>query len=533
MKFLFLIALVSCSSISKKPKDCIGDTERYETNKEVLKINHCYFQPLKETDYNGEKLKPSQKYVGIYDYTNDKWLLDPIYVHIFHLRNNITFVKKLGDKNYSIINLLDKKLTPTEFSDPVDIYYCPYGICLGRESVFQLNGDQSHIALYDYNTGEIYKKIDHVDSAISLGDKKILQPYYTSKDGGLIIRRVRENGSKYYQVYSSKGEPLSHEMEAANVYPFRVGFEQDLNKYNEGYKVAEVFFEKINSKEDLYWPIFFDSTQYLKKPENHKGYKFYTALADPNAEDSRWFREFGIWIAEFKDSKYITNQSWLMPIDINERYKHLSMQDDKKLLEVYYIEYTYVSNQDGSVSRGRRMFHEFEDRVEDISEKKVYPNKKALLSFLDQHEKNVPTLVAEGKNNAIRIKAWDQRAAEIKRNNSIQTRDEFIERIHKNGPNPTSLQTYYYDVGVYCKYNGPRCSTYQQNYRNLENSSNRSNELANQKRLNDLYNSQSAGGSLRRNGIVQDVEDLNTKAVNSAKEKERVRVRDEQWKKKR
>lgn len=50
---------------------------------------------------------------------------------------------------------------------------------------------------------------------------------------------------------------------------------------------------------------------------------------------------------------------------------------------------------------------------------------------------------------------------------------EFVYMIDTQGPDMTSLQTFGYDVAVYCQYRGPHCSTWRQRYKKAENENNR------------------------------------------------------------
>lgn len=82
---------------------------------------------------------------------------------------------------------------------------------------------------------------------------------------------------------------------------------------------------------------------------------------------------------------------------------------------------------------------------------------------------------------------------------------------------------------MYCQYRGPRCSSYQAQYRALESSRNQASELANQQRINNYVNGGSGvatGGTREASGSTERY----NAAVKRAAEKERVR-RDEQWQK--
>lgn len=65
-----------------------------------------------------------------------------------------------------------------------------------------------------------------------------------------------------------------------------------------------------------------------------------------------------------------------------------------------------------------------------------------------------------------------------------KTKEEaFIAFVHKYGPNPTSLQDFNYDVGVYCQYRGPRCHEYRVMYQKMEREYNARAEAANMRRI--------------------------------------------------
>lgn len=59
----------------------------------------------------------------------------------------------------------------------------------------------------------------------------------------------------------------------------------------------------------------------------------------------------------------------------------------------------------------------------------------------------------------------------------------FIDRIHRDGPDTTSVQTYTFDVAQYCKYDGPRCHELSVAALKFQRSQNAAAESANMARL--------------------------------------------------
>lgn len=537
MKYLILAFLVACSTGSEiktskrnanRPQKCDRNNfDEYLGNRKVL-LSYCYFSPPADGMYFGEKLEAKNKYTGLYNYTNETWLIDPVYDEVISSVNQNVFLKKYNEKTFVQLNLDTKHVTPTEFTVFIEVPRSWDNSENDRIELWGLDEGVTKIAFVDYKTGEIYNKIDNVDGEIEIDSKRdrALAPYFSSFSRGYLIRRVRKNGSKYYQVYSKKGEPLSHEINAKNVYPFYVTGTMGTAIT---YQRSRVFFEKVGN--DLYWPIFFNETEYLKKPANFKGLRFERSHL-PTNDDPNWFREFKVFVGEFSGSKDLSYSDGKIQFQLALRLEGLLNQKDKpKLRDYYYVDYPELYTE---IRMVKYPVFEYADRVEVPKLSPTFKNRSELNQYLANQLKTAPSHIAKRKQFREDVK---QRRAEAIKNGTYvpaQTPQEaFIERIHKYGPNPTSLQTYYYDVGVYCRYKGPRCASYQQTYRNMENSSNSANELANQRRLNDVYNKSNSSSSGIGSSYGQATTDRYNSAVKSAAEKERVRVRDEQWKKKR
>ena len=189
---------------------------------------------------------------------------------------------------------------------------------------------------------------------------------------------------------------------------------------------------------------------------------------------------------------------------------------------------------DGSIYEANRDLFTYEDRAEIPEEKKIYKSRELALAEIKKDEATILTRATKEKENYDRQKVAQAKKKRDAYDAAIARQNQFIERIHQYGPNAASLKDYSYDVAMYCRYNGPRCSTYQQMYRNLENSTNQANELRRQQEYNAHLNRNSSGGGAvqRTDGMAQQSRDRYNSAVKGAAEKERIRVRDEQWKKK-
>lgn len=527
MKYLLLLGLIACSSVSKKPEDCAKNSFDHDVGGKTHKLRICHRKEAKPFEMDGEKFEADRTYSGLYDDGEGEWLLLPKYGDILVSREEYAMVKKYGQKNYTIIELATKKETPSSFSDHIKLRHSIYQHLGTFNNLYELDGDPKKVAIYDFETWEIFKTFDDLDSPIQVGKDLELLPYYTSIDGGFIFRRVRSDGSKFYQVYSSQGEPISPEFDASKVFPFHLKYEQTPYKHKYDYDEVWVFFEKVDDKKDLYWPIFFDDTRYMARPSNFKGFRKYEPIT---SEPNRIFPDYGPLFGEFTDSKYLSDIGWRLPVDLDERFKALTKKtDEKKFLDYEVLTYQGVSFD--SISTLRKRVYYYEDRVEVPLDKKTYKNKAELLAEIKELEKDLPTKLKVAKAAIEKRKVEEYESKKAKNENSLAAKKEFIDYIHKNGPNPTSLQTYYYDVGVYCKYGGPRCSSYQQAYRNMENGANMAAETRRMQVYNEQLNARSTAAPLKKSGIAQEAKDRFNSAVKHASDKEKKRVSDERMRK--
>lgn len=87
-------------------------------------------------------------------------------------------------------------------------------------------------------------------------------------------------------------------------------------------------------------------------------------------------------------------------------------------------------------------------------------------------------------HGSTRGEAWLKAKGLLQPNPATQV---FIDRIHRDGPDRSSLMAFSVDVGNYCKAGGPRCHDYTVQARQMERQQNARAESANTQRLWDVY----------------------------------------------
>jgi TPR repeat protein len=87
-------------------------------------------------------------------------------------------------------------------------------------------------------------------------------------------------------------------------------------------------------------------------------------------------------------------------------------------------------------------------------------------------------------HGSTRGEAWLKAKGLLQPNPATQA---FIDRIHRDGPDRSSLMAFNVDVGNYCKAGGPRCHEYTVQARQLERQHNAGAESANMQRLWNVY----------------------------------------------
>ncbi|WP_418320471.1 hypothetical protein [Piscinibacter sakaiensis] len=521
MKNFFILASLwaACAvAVAAAPTECDKEKFDYQVDGRDISINHCYFKVAQDGRHFDQEMKAGRQYVGIYDFTNREWLLEPVHKSVTTFQKDRFLTLGHDERFYRYYDLKTKAFSNSNISRIV-----PYPYAAGDKhvwSVFELDGDSTHIGLYNFRDGSIYKSLKNVDKDIGGGEARPIKPVYTAREGGYIVRQVRPDGSKYYKAYSDAAEELTGEIDAARVYPFAISIREGRNAIGSSY----VFFEKVDENRKLFWPIFFDDTTLLKRPDNLRGIR--VDHTEPSLSRFSGLDEF---IIEFSDSRYLGYQKASIPEDIGDRIAFFSDQS-RKLVDAELVDLP-TPLVTGAHFTSKRRILVFEDRIELPHLKKSFKSRPELQAFLDDRLANIEKLAADEKREHEKsMQAFAARQKEKEKANKPMTAQEFIERMHQHGPSTESLQAFYYDVGVYCQYRGPRCSAYQAQYRAMENSRNQASELANQRRINSYASGGGGGASASTRAPSESTERYNA-AVKRAADKERDRVRDEQWKK--
>lgn len=521
MKIAILLSALFASFAvnAAAPEECDSDNFAYQIGEQEISINHCYFRITKDGRHFDRDLLAGKQYVGIYDFTHGRWLLDPVHLTVKAFQKDQFLIADHGERSYRYFDLKSRTFTKSNISGTISFPYAS-GNKQGW-SVFELDGDSTHIGLYNFRDGSIYKTLNNVDKDIDGGGgAQPIKPIYTAREGGYIVRQIRPDGSKFYKVYSDSAEELTGEIDASRVYPFSMSIAGGSSNSGSSY----AFFEKVDDKRNLFWPIFFDDTTYLKRPDNVLGIRI--DEAPPNLNK---FNRLTEYIVEFSDSPYLGYSRGTLPENLADRLAFLSDQT-RKLVGSEWVDLP-TPLVTGTHYLPKKRIYVFENRIELPYLKKNFKDKAELQAFLDDRQKNIETLAADAKREYDQSKQASAAKQKANQADKALTVQEFIERMHRVGPNTSSLRAFHYDVGVYCKYRGPRCSTYQAQYRALENSSNQANELANQQRINSYASGGEGAPAVGTRAPSETTERYNA-AVRSAAEKERIRIRDEQWRKK-
>lgn len=73
----------------------------------------------------------------------------------------------------------------------------------------------------------------------------------------------------------------------------------------------------------------------------------------------------------------------------------------------------------------------------------------------------------------------------------------FIDRIHRDGPDRSSVEKFTLDVAFYCKYGGPRCHELSVAARRFQQDHNANADAANMARLWNVYSKQDPNADAR------------------------------------
>lgn len=472
-----VLVLAGCAGSMTKP-DPLAELARdcdysYRLSGQRDSFIICHITPVTEIAAGQDILNPGVRYAGVWNNTKERWKITPVYQNIEWLAEHAMYGRKYNEDRYYL-------LTAGEGLEPFF-----YDFLRPRRSADGLTAgvlgfvDSDHSTAVVLDAGKAAGKISHVDKPLKVNDEVVIEPAYAGAEGGGMIIRHRQANKAYYQVYTSKGQPIGPQYPADDVF-------LSLSKY-----LNRDYFLLIQDRGNgLLWPIMVGDNRTVERSNimlGFDGYSFDPVEGSPLPRVKFWFlrmddkqpwrwREMGLWQAPDIDAFY----NKMRKVGTGDEYEYIGGISRWDIVESPTIPLggravigqhkyaVFVSDAEGAHIPGLTAFKTFEQAYVAIA------NANTLYDAEMQRRK----LAAAAQQQ----RQYEQEAAA--RRAQSQAMYDTIDRI---GPNPASLSSYGYETEYYCAMGGRRCEEFRRQYRQWEKNHNQSVANANRARLQKVY----------------------------------------------